>query len=1006
MVTTARSFSAVRAAVSKGITTVFINGTDVTAYVRNSTLNLKLNSCDFTLVDSAVIPALGDTVNVMDPTWVGSVTSFQTTDNDKSGHKWIRVTATNNSEATASAAPFGLVDTAGDFRNLSITKTLHDGDTEVRGELETFKAGLYPGMTFNLTSATHGLVAYNFTIQDVEIEWLKRTKPLYKITFGDAIVTMSVWVNSETEAALDNIFPIDETRITDGAVTTPKLAANAVTAEKIGVGEITADKLAATLILASLIKTQDSGTRIEVDSEGIRAYSDDETLLVKIPTDGSAVYVNGEILASTLTVTGMSEFRGANSFRGSSVTTLEAGVTEPTQAPTLSSTIDSLSLGTTPSHPGYGISHDSTAGTFWIGGDPASSTDVGYEYNATTGALVRTLTKSSDPIVTTKTLGSTSHVTDGAHWSGANTENQVAYGLTMPENGNITQVGAWLAGKDSSAAVKLCVWNSSGTLLGQSASFSATGKSFALGASVQYTKSLTTPVAATSGTTYYVGWSRDPDDSVQYDRDDNASVSYRVDDATGTWPASLSGYSTINDTKPNVYLKYTVTTDVSTEGTMGKIVGIARAGSYVWALDENEQLFQYNQSTLAYIGKFDMSSRIQNGSRAGMFYDGTNLIITTTSTTSASAQVRFVKLNASTGAWVSNLDATGLTIHGTDAITRAGGKAVESNTYYWVAITDTTTPVTQGVYAFNTSTGATIANTVFGTSADMSNGVTHNGTQFYGWVASTPTKIWKYSTWNWTTSTSKYYVAYSWYDSAGTTHETDVSPTTSVTMGRRRNLLVTTPGIPTGGADDPDKVRIYMLQSATEPTSGSMWLQVTDALTARTITTYASSGTHDSAGTAFPSSTSAEIKSATSGWSLKGDGTASFGSVDIGSGSLMRFVRTPNGGTAVVNGVAGQTTTQTTAELTDIPVNGAVYGEFVFGIRHSVAGANEFATIMDYDGTTAAFGYNSGSASRGGWHTGVMVKLGGTNNRQIKWKTSDTTNVTFFLYLVGYWTDV
>ncbi len=88
--------------------------------------------------------------------------------------------------------------------------------------------------------------------------------------------------------------------------------------------------------------------------------------------------------------------------------------------------------------------------------------------------------------------------------------------------------------------------------------------------------------------------------------------------------------------------------------------------------------------------------------------------------------------------------------------------------------------------------------------------------------------------------------------------------------------------IPTGGADDPDKVRIYFKPNATDPGAGNFKLQVTDALTARYSTTYDSTGAADGAGTAFPAGTAAIVAPAVTGWQLKGDGSMRASPLQIG----------------------------------------------------------------------------------------------------------------------------
>jgi hypothetical protein len=317
-----------------------VDAANFTAYILGKSISFSLKTLDVTLIDPPTTPALGDTVTVDAPAWAGTVTATSVSDNDIEGHTWVRITATNAAVAVANPAPFGLVDTAGDYRKLSVTRSTHGTSVEIRGTLETLRSGLTPGDVFELTSATQGFVAQEFSITEIKVGWLRDDTPLFSISFGDAVVTLSAWVNEDS-----GILPITETKITDGAVTTPKIATGAITADKITAGEITAEKLAATLLLASLIKTADSGARCELDASGFRAYSSAGDLLVNIPTDGSDVYVNAAVQASSLTVVGNASFRGtANELAPNSITSVASFISDPTQAPTLSQGWDSLSI--------------------------------------------------------------------------------------------------------------------------------------------------------------------------------------------------------------------------------------------------------------------------------------------------------------------------------------------------------------------------------------------------------------------------------------------------------------------------------------------------------------------------------------------------------------------------------------------------------------------------------------------------------------------------------------
>jgi hypothetical protein len=314
-------------------TTLQIGAVAQITKVQFDSMTLKLNTLDCVLVDPATIPALGDAVTMTNPAWTGTVIKVGKRDIvDKAGsHIYVTIGATNAVVAGASAGPFGLSDapngsTTFGFSGLQTENTQNaDGTTTAHGQCTINQAGLWPAMTFTLTSAGQGFSATNFSVVDVTVTWQgKDNVPQYLIEFGDPLVTMSVWANSSAAGVL----PITTTKITDGAVTTPKVAA----------GAITADLLAAQLVLASLIATPAlTGQRLELDQDGLRSIASDDTLEVNIPTDGSPVSVTGQIQASSLVSTGSSEFDGINLFATNSSTTLAAGVQAPSAAPTLTS---------------------------------------------------------------------------------------------------------------------------------------------------------------------------------------------------------------------------------------------------------------------------------------------------------------------------------------------------------------------------------------------------------------------------------------------------------------------------------------------------------------------------------------------------------------------------------------------------------------------------------------------------------------------------------------------
>lgn len=667
-----------------------------------------------------------------------------------------------------------------------------------------------------------------------------------------------------SEDVLDGI--ITETKIADNAISTPKLQAGAVTAEV----------LAATIVLSSLIKTAESGGRVELDVDGVRLYNPDEELTVRIPTDGSAAFFKGEIVAANLSNEGLTELADDVALTGDAVMTLANGVAAPSTPPNLTSGLQYDTLTSTPPNLGYGIFYDpagDAAGdkdTYWLGADPSASDYVAHEFDATTHALLRSITKTDTFEQIASTLGSTSHVSDTAAATTGGTDSQVASPLTIPaswSNPIIQKVAVWFTGYSSAVQHRVAVWQGN-TLLGTSDPFTPTVEALAVGASNKQDRYLDPQLPVFPGNTYRFGFLRNTAaGGSQWDRDDGSSKTLYLGDGEN---GDMTGVST--DTSRKINVSALVLHDVGSEleGYTGKIIGVTRLDDYVWVLEDTGILYQYNQDDLEYVAQYDHSANITGtAANAGLFVDEAfgGLVIVTTTGTGAGVQLKFLRIDVTDGSLDSTITATGAkTVSGSAAILRGGH---HDGTNFWIAIQDAGG---SGVYAFDDGTGAYVADRDFGTTANMASGITYDGANFRGYAAASPTKVWKYTNWDWTTASPIYWVAYAWYDSAGTTHETVVSPRASLTLRRRETLSIGTPAIPTGGADDPDNVRIYMLPNATDPGAGALKLQATDALTARTLTTYDSGGAADGGGTPFAAGEPAQLKSSATGWTLKGSG--------------------------------------------------------------------------------------------------------------------------------------
>lgn len=781
-----------------------------------------------------------------------------------------------------------------------------------------------------------------------------------------------VWVNAVNATDLS------------GTVQGWQIAGNSITGNHIVAGEIDASKLAAQVVLASIFRTALSGQRIEWDTAGFRAFDAAESLVLNLPTAGTKVTINAEVWAKALTVdpVGGSILGGATLFPGSAVATLANGVPDPTIAPTVVDNTPTLTLATAPS--GAGFFYDSAGGalgatpSYWVGADPSAGGAIAQEFDATTGALLRTLNPSNTSTTTTETVGATTDVYDDSQaWSGTAYNDQIATPITIPTRSGtikVTAVSAWFGGYGGSCTARTMLWNSSGTLLGSSASFTAASESFP-GGSSRYNKSLGSKVAVSSGQVVRAGFARSGG-GFQYDRDAGSNTTYTGDGTFG----NMTGVATDTGHKPNVSITIEVTNTVTVEGTLGVVVGIARAGSYLWVLDSNGKLLQYNQATLAYVAQFPMAGYITGvKANAGLFYDGTNLVILTTHAAAGASTIDAVKVSTA-GAYVSTT--SGASVANAATVVLRGG--YNDGTNCWLYNSEV-----PGVTAYNKTTYALVANRDFGSAAECAGGVTY--TTAFRSRAPGGNKVTLWTAWDWSTATDPYWFAYAWAQ-AGVA-ETAVSPRTSITLGRRRSVSVSNPALP---GSPVDKVRVYALPNATSPAGTAMKRQSEDAAAGRSFTTYNSGGTAGLSTTSFGSGTAAEIKSQVAGWSLKGDGTKT---------GFLRFV--PTGDIAAVSLTnSGAVARTRCADLgSSIPTNAVAVSVRIYA-KTNVLDLAARVQAYDYNSTAMRVEAIPGSVANYYFaHSGQWVTLGGTNNRQFDYAVASSgSTISGAIVVNGYWT--
>lgn len=96
-------------------------------------------------------------------------------------------------------------------------------------------------------------------------------------------------------------------------------------------------------------------------------------------------------------------------------------------------------------------------------------------------------------------------------FSGLNNLNQVGTSLqSMPATGTIYSVSCFFGGDGSAVNARLVIWDSSGNILAQTATFSAPSGSRSSGGQSLQTQNLTSPLFLSSGSQVFLGFWRDP----------------------------------------------------------------------------------------------------------------------------------------------------------------------------------------------------------------------------------------------------------------------------------------------------------------------------------------------------------------------------------------------------------------------------------------------------------------------------------------------------------------
>jgi hypothetical protein len=152
----------------------------------------------------------------------------------------------------------------------------------------------------------------------------------------------------------------------------------------------------------------------------------------------------------------------------------------------------------------------------------------------------------------------------------------------------------------------------------------------------------------------------------------------------------------------------------------------------------------------------------------------------------------------------------------------------------WVVVT------TKNVYVYNNTMSARITDLEFSVISGMTEffaigDVDTNAYAGFRTFAHDPiTPMYKYTDISWpNTDSSVWWVGYTWFDNVGTTHETNLSAPSSITMKKRARLIITTPQLPDPaagkgqprGVEDVNSFRLYLGRGATQPLNTAFWKQ-------------------------------------------------------------------------------------------------------------------------------------------------------------------------------------
>lgn len=181
------------------------------------------------------------------------------------------------------------------------------------------------------------------------------------------------------------------------------------------------------------------------------------------------------------------------------------------------------------------------------------------------------------------TFGRSDTSANNFYYENSGSNNQVGTRFTAPENGVIQSLSVYFAMNGTTGNAALCLWDTSGNLLAQTATFTCVSGSTGINNQTLQTHNLTTPYAMTGGTSYIIGFWRDPAKDTVYS---TATGSGRTDKQGATnigSPGTLSLSNSVTE-QMTAYATYTTATIHRRSGTSwASSSQVSRRSGGAWA---------------------------------------------------------------------------------------------------------------------------------------------------------------------------------------------------------------------------------------------------------------------------------------------------------------------------------------------------------------------------------------------------------------------------------------